>query len=241
VGVHDCLIVPLPPFLEMNIFISHVSDESTLALELKRLLLNLTSREINVFVSSDYKSIIAGEEWVVQLRNALREARVIIVLCSPNSIRQPWVNFEIGGAWIKELPIIPICHLGLMENELGAPLSLYQALSIDDSSFIEKFTNSINQYIPCNLENLEELWDVREKLLSESLSAVSRIYVSRGGSLSIAPIANVLLNLRDVELDMEQLTKQLNTQEVGIILDNEVDITSLVGSLSELGARIRFE
>jgi hypothetical protein len=108
------------------VFVSHVSEEKELAASLKSALLSHFKRGINVFVSSDLKSIELGTDWMDAIERAIKSSSVLIVLCSQSSIRRPWVSFELGAAWMRKIPIIPVCHtdLSAMGYAFGWPASL---------------------------------------------------------------------------------------------------------------------
>lgn len=119
----------------MKIFISHVSNEGLLALVLKEWIQTIFNGRLKVFVSSDIRSITAGDIWLGNVEEALSSAKVLIVLCSPYSVTRPWVNFETGGAWVKKIPVIPICHSDQKLGNLPSPLSFFMGLDIHSSDF----------------------------------------------------------------------------------------------------------
>src|SRR4051812_47057901 len=121
-----------------KIFISHISDESVLAVILKNRLLKDFLGLIDVFVSSDEVSIDAGANWLEAIKSALESARVELVLCSKASIKRPWINFEAGAGWLKGLPIVPICHTGLRPNDLPMPLTVLQAIEASKEAGLKK-------------------------------------------------------------------------------------------------------
>lgn len=129
--------------LAMNVFISHVADEGLLALVLKECIQKTTKNKVKVFVSSDIQNISAGDVWLENLEKALSGAKILIVLCSPFSVTRPWVNFEIGSAWIKHIPIIPICHSGLELEKLPVPLSSFHGLDINSKKFLRTLIDSL--------------------------------------------------------------------------------------------------
>ena len=53
-----------------------------------------------------------GKEWQAAL-SAGGRARAILVLCSPESVERPWVNFESGAGWGQDARVITVCHDGL--------------------------------------------------------------------------------------------------------------------------------
>ena len=111
-----------------RLFISHISTETDLAQVIKRRLDEDFLGVLDVFVSSDKKSIQAGSPWLDDLNTALEDARFVLVLCSTESIGRPWVNFEAGAGWIRGITVIPVCHSGLSPSQLPVPLSLLQAV-----------------------------------------------------------------------------------------------------------------
>jgi len=64
------------------------------------------------------------------VQQALQDAKAVIVLCSHASIQRPWVQFELGAAWSRQVPIIPICHSGMRAADLPMPLSRKEAVEL---------------------------------------------------------------------------------------------------------------
>jgi len=91
----------------LHLFVSHVSEEARLAEIFKEHISTDFLGLLNVFVSSDLDSIAAGANWLTSLDKALREASALLVLCNHASLNRPWVNFEVGAAWMKSIPIVP--------------------------------------------------------------------------------------------------------------------------------------
>lgn len=135
----------------MRTFISHVYEEATVATKLKEIIERDFLGLLNVYVSSDSESIAAGEDWLKSLDRTLRETKLLLVLCSPISIRRPWINFELGDAWMLQIPIIPICHSGLMPRDLPIPLSLRQGILLDDSAHLYRLYTRIADVLSCRL------------------------------------------------------------------------------------------
>lgn len=119
-------------------FISHVSEEAEVAACLKTALARDFLGFLDVFVSSDGQSIAAGEDWLKSIDEALQGADLVMILCSPASIRRPWINFEAGAAWMRKIPIVPLCHAGLTPRDLPMPLSSRQGLSLSDPAGLQR-------------------------------------------------------------------------------------------------------
>jgi hypothetical protein len=139
----------------MQIFLSHVSKESELAKVLKKLLESTFRAQITVFISCDPENIPIGTEWLQKIRYALNRADLLLILCSPNSINSPWINFEAGCCWIKKVPIIPLCHSRLSVNNLPLFLSRLQSLCIETEEAQKILINQIAKYL--EISNLPPL------------------------------------------------------------------------------------
>jgi hypothetical protein len=114
------------------VFISHIGEEDQVAKALKELIEPHFLGLLDVFVSSDGGSIEMGQKWLDTVSAALKNCAIQIVVCSPKSVARPWVNFEAGAAWVREVPVIPLCHSGMTPSELPIPLSLLQAANLTD-------------------------------------------------------------------------------------------------------------
>lgn len=131
----------------MKVFISHIHEDASLCLVLKDWIESTFVGQCHVFVSSDQDSIAPGEKWFDRIDSELEEAGTLIIICSPVSIGRPWVNFESGCAWIKRIPIIPICHAGLHLKNLPPPLSSFQSLDLEDEGFSKKLITGLARHL----------------------------------------------------------------------------------------------
>lgn len=120
-----------------RVFVSHISEEAEVAALLKKMVEDDFPGLVELFTSSDVGSIHAGEVWLTAVQRALSDAAVVIVLCSRASVQRPWVQFEVGAAWMKDVPIIPVCHSGLKVIDLQMPLSLRQGCELGTDHGIE--------------------------------------------------------------------------------------------------------
>lgn len=120
------------------VFISHIAEEKELVLKLKELISDKYLGMIEIFVSSDEKSIQAGSRWLDKVTIALQACKVMMILCSPKSVERPWINFEAGAGWVKEIPVIPLCHSGMEIRNLPTPLNLLQACKMADVESFKK-------------------------------------------------------------------------------------------------------
>lgn len=139
--------------MKKRLFISHISEEREVAERIKTALSRDFLGLLNVFVSSDTESIAAGEEWLRSVEEALSDCALFVVLCSPESIRRSWINFETGAAWMRKIPIIPVCHVGLQPHDLRMPLSLRQGIALNDSDGLRRFYIRVAKVLECNAPN----------------------------------------------------------------------------------------
>jgi len=119
------------------LFISHITEEKELAVAFKELVESQFLGMLDVFVSSDENSIAMGQRWLDNITVALKASAVEVILCSPQSIRRPWINFEAGAGWVRDIPVIPLCHSGIEPSQLPMPLNLLQAAKATEVSSLK--------------------------------------------------------------------------------------------------------
>lgn len=126
-----------------SLFISHISEEADVAALLRTILQKDFAGLVTCFASSDIGSIGAGENWLVAIERAMNRAKAVIVLCSKASVHRPWVQFEIGSAWMKHVPIIPVCHSGMRVTDLQMPLSLLESIELGSDIGLPKLYEGV--------------------------------------------------------------------------------------------------
>ena len=137
------------------VFVSHISPEAKLA----EILTSQISQDFlglfDLFVMSDDISISLGSKWINVVSDALKNAQVMLIICSRQSIKRPWINFEAGAGWIKDIPVVPVCHTGMTPEDLPIPLNLLQAISASDIRGLERLYGLLaNQLVSCPTNNV---------------------------------------------------------------------------------------
>ncbi len=127
----------------MKVFISHINEEAALAQVLKQWIEGSLQPRCEVFVSSDPEDLPLGDKWLQTITQQLTDATVMLILCSARSIERPWINFEAGFAFARQIPIIPFCHSGFGKGDLPRPLSDFQAEESADPSFARTILGGI--------------------------------------------------------------------------------------------------
>jgi TIR domain len=137
------------------VFISHITEEREIALALKGLVKSTFLNMIDVFVSSDPTSIKLGRKWLDEITHALKTCAVEIILASPEAVRRPWINFEGGSGWIRDIPVIPLCHSAMVPSKLPAPLGSLQAAIATDEMQLKLIFPVLAEAVGCTLPEID--------------------------------------------------------------------------------------
>lgn len=113
------------------VFVSHVEEDAEVASKVKKWLEDNLLDGVEVFVSSD-EGLDPGDKWEERIIDKLQNCRTALVVCTQMSVRQPWINFEAGGAWVKGARVIPLCYHSQRKSTLPRPLSSLQALDLSE-------------------------------------------------------------------------------------------------------------
>lgn len=85
---------------ERLVFISHAGDDTWIAQQMAR---HVTERGAVSFLDQE---IDIGAEFEEDIRNFLDRADELVVLFTPWSLERPYVWMEIGGAWMRKIPVV---------------------------------------------------------------------------------------------------------------------------------------
>ncbi|WP_295387994.1 toll/interleukin-1 receptor domain-containing protein [uncultured Thiodictyon sp.] len=96
-----------------KVFISHCSEDTWVASQIAR---EIGGRGTRAFLDEADMDIGDSNE---ALREALDGSDELLVLVTPWALDRPWVWVEIGGAWLRRIPIIVVLH-GLGRQEFMA-------------------------------------------------------------------------------------------------------------------------
>ena len=113
---------------QLTIFISHVSEDETIALAVKSY---LESVFLNALVFVSGRDLSGGEVWVEELRAKLQAATAIVAIVSDRSIDNTWVYFEAGTGFLRKCAI-PLLLEDIDIEDLGSPLNLLQVRKLDE-------------------------------------------------------------------------------------------------------------
>ena len=131
----------------MHIFISHISEETSIAEILKDWIESTYLGQCEVFLSCDKADLSMENKWISGIDQALDSAMAFLVLFSPTSVKRPWVNVQTGWGWIKGLPIILICHSGLKKDDLPPRISSFKCIEIDSDGFVSDLFGRLTEHL----------------------------------------------------------------------------------------------
>ena len=112
------------------VFISHSSADKDEANALALALREAFSQRIRMFNTSSGTAIQAGDKWRQVILDAIRDAGVVILWCTPAAVDSKEVAFEIGAAFAYKKRIIP-CAVHLPPSRLPWSLSEFQVPALD--------------------------------------------------------------------------------------------------------------
>ncbi len=121
-----------------QVFVSYAEADRELALQIAD---DLRDAGVRVFEASE--SIRLGTRWLDEIEDALRTVRALVAVCSPDSISKPWLLFESGGAWGRDIPVVPALSDDSLRPRLPAGLSAFQAHSIATEPVRRKFVREL--------------------------------------------------------------------------------------------------
>ena len=127
-----------------TVFFSHSSKDKEQILAIKDKLNKATGGVLDIFLSSDGQSIPFGTNWVHRVEQGLKDATIMFVFATENSIRSGWLYFEAGFAYSKGIKVIPV-GLGVSINDLKAPLSLLQGFDVESADSLNNIIAIINK------------------------------------------------------------------------------------------------
>lgn len=176
-----------------KLFISHIGEEAQLASILKTHFLSNFLGLIDVFVSSDSTSITVGNKWLDDVDTALKTANVELILCSAESVKRPWINFEAGAGWVKGIPVIPVCHTGMRPVDLPIPLHMLQAIEANNERGLKKVYALLAETLGATIPNANFTQIVKEVRDFEHDYGLMRVVKG-----AIQPLINLLPELEEI-------------------------------------------
>jgi hypothetical protein len=127
---------------EIDIFFSYSHRDSGIA---RNLVSKLEDAGLRCFIAE--KDVAAGVLWESRIREAILEAKRMLLLITPRSKNSLWVAAEAGAAWALEKELCA-CLMFVEVHELIEPIKQHQARRIETQEEVESL---INELVPTNL------------------------------------------------------------------------------------------
>ncbi|MEM9271595.1 MAG: SUMF1/EgtB/PvdO family nonheme iron enzyme [Cyanobacteria bacterium P01_F01_bin.143] len=131
-----------------RIFISHSHADEAIAYKLFDFLIAaLKLDDEDILCTSDPNSGLSfnSNSISTQLKSNLKQADALVALITADSLRSPWIPFEIGSFWPTEKTIVLILGPSLTPEKLPGPLKGWLSISIENDQAFEQLNQAINQ------------------------------------------------------------------------------------------------
>lgn len=133
-----------------NVFVSHSFKDQEIS---DCIYTYLESKGIKCFM--DTRDLVPGKPYPVQLSNALRESRAVVLVFSSSSDSSEPVQNEIGLARNNKIPIIPVRIENVLPHEL--------ALFITTSQWLDGFPPPIERHLPKLVKAIKAHLETKQK------------------------------------------------------------------------------
>lgn len=128
-----------------HVFLSHSSEEQSVAAILQEYLETVFGQTLRVFRSSDDGSIGTGKDQYPEILRALGECQVYVVLLSKYSAKRPWVNFEAGYGKARGVALFTVLIRNTSASDVPTPLSELLVRPLAQLSVIEEIVTAIEK------------------------------------------------------------------------------------------------
>ncbi len=123
-----------------RIFVSHYSEEKPIAQAVRDLLDHAYAGHAKVFISADIR---AGNDWLMDIKEALVQSDEILTVFTFKSADRPWVNIETGFGNISGKPVTPILFSGFTLLDLPDVYHTRQSVNSRDQGAVVGLFNDI--------------------------------------------------------------------------------------------------
>ena len=131
-----------------RIFISHSHSDETIADLLVDFLgeaIEVSKGDIRCTSDPNHGLDFSSASISDQLKNDLKNAGALIVLVTVDSLRSPWILFEVGSFWTTDKLVAPIVGPGLEFEDLPGPLKGYRSIRITNEGANHELNELVNQ------------------------------------------------------------------------------------------------
>ena len=187
-----------------RIFISHSHTDEAIAHKLFDFLIAaLKLDDEDILCTSDPDSGLSfnSNSISTQLKSNLKQADALVALITADSLKSPWIPFEIGSFWPTEKTIVLILGPGLTPEKLPGPLKGWLSISIENNQAFAQLNQVINQ--------LETKLEIRQNVHRSRRDRCLREFITRYQAWKSRSSEND----DSLEKQVAELSKQLKDQE----------------------------
>ena len=131
-----------------HIFISHSHSDWAIADSLIDFLgeaMAISKKDIRCTSDPNLGLAFSSSSISDQLKKDLNDADALIVIVTMDSLRSPWILFEVGSFWTTDKLVAPIIGPGLTFDDLPGPLKGYRSIQIEKEDVLHELNELINQ------------------------------------------------------------------------------------------------
>ncbi|HWM26119.1 MAG TPA: toll/interleukin-1 receptor domain-containing protein [Chthoniobacterales bacterium] len=120
-----------------EVFVSYSATDRRTARELTEL---LEQKGLTCFLAE--KSIATGARWKEEIRKALIDSRIAVIILTPNSVTSTWVLYEASACWALGKPMAPAA-LYVSLGDLPEIVRDYQCRTLETAIDKQMFADEI--------------------------------------------------------------------------------------------------
>lgn len=127
-----------------EVFLSHAHEDKVVAVKVKEV---LEANGVSAFLA--HKDMEVSEEWRTEIFRHLETSSALIAIVTENFSKSAWANQEVGIAFAKKLPLIPLMFGG--STVLKGVIEMYQGTPVSESNLedaVRKSIPTINKGVP---------------------------------------------------------------------------------------------
>lgn len=148
--------------MAFEVFLSHFSEEQSLAEFVQDYLCRVFGERDLVFRSSDSASIPTGHDSYLRIIQVLGEAKVFVALISKYGAPRPWLNFETGFVSARRIPLFPVLVRNTLPLDVPLPMGRLQLRLLKEESVIDEIVEAISKATGAQAGQHDPEWLVRE-------------------------------------------------------------------------------
>lgn len=189
-----------------EVFLSHAHEDKALAEKVKKI---LEANGVSAFLA--HTDMEVSDEWRTEIFRHLETSSALIAVVTRDFSKSAWANQEVGIAFEKKLPLIPLLFDG--SSVLKGVIEMYQGIPVSESSLedvVKSTVPTINKGVPS-----------AERKFYKNLAGLLSRLITRWETYK-----NHLQNVKWTPEAIEEIKKNLRTdrEELLNLVSNEAEM-----------------